>query len=482
MPSIKKNFAYNSILTVTNYIFPLITFPYVSRVLGVNNVGICSFATSVVQYCILFAMMGTMTVGIREISRAGSNKQLRSKVFSSLLTLNLLTTLISICVLLFSIEAIPKLKEHSELFYIGSAHILANSLLIEWLFKGLENFRYITIRAIVVKSIYVLAILCIVKNEDDYVKYFLLTVLTTIINASINLFYSRHFVNFSIRDINIVPYIRSYITFGSYQLLTSLYISFNVLYLGFVSNPVQVGYYTTANKLYSIIIGLFSAFTAVMMPRMSSLIAEGKIQEFKLLTEKSVDVLFAFSLPLIIITEACAPQIISILAGKGYEGAIIPMRIVMPLMLIIGYEQILIIQMLTPLKKDKAVLTNSAIGALTGVMFNILFVARLGCVGSAIVWISSEIAVLISAQYFVNKYVGFHLPYKSFLRRALYVTPLLVCSLFLSRLINNVYLSLLLISLIVLSSTFFLELKIICNDIVVSNFKHFLNRCGKLFH
>ena len=129
-----------------------------------------------------------------------------------------------------------------------------------------------------------------------------------------------------------------------------------------VSGEVEVGYFTTATKLFSILLALYTAFTGVLMPRMSNLIREGCWDEFKILLRKSIDILLFFSIPLIIFSIVFAPEIINMISGKGYEGAIVPMRLSMPLILIIGLEQILIIQTLMPLKEDKIILRNSIFG------------------------------------------------------------------------------------------------------------------------
>ena len=140
-----------------------------------------------------------------------------------------------------------------------------------------------------------------------------------------------------------------------------------------------------------------------MMPRMSSLVSEGRMDEFKRLLSKSVKVLFLVALPIMAVAMIFAPQIIDIVAGNGYEGAIAPMRIVMPLILIVGYEQILVIQVLMPLKEDTVILRNSMLGAIVGVVGNIILVPHYACVGSAIVWVISELVVLCSSQYYVSK-------------------------------------------------------------------------------
>lgn len=215
---------------------------------------------------------------------------------------------------------------------------------------------------------------------------------------------------------------------GFYMLLTSMYTTFNTAFLGFEGDPTEVGYYATATKLFTIILSLYTAFTTVMMPRMSLLLAEGKIEEFKSKLNTSNDLLMAFTLPLVIIGFIFAPEIIRIISGKGYEGSIVPMRIIMPLVFIIGYEQILVIQTLMPLKKDKAIFINSVIGAIVGIALNVILVPRYKSIGSSVVWLCSELSVFASAQYFVIKFTKITFPLKRlgyFL--SLSILPALIC-------------------------------------------------------
>lgn len=471
MSSIKKNVVYSSILTVSGYLFPLITFPYVTRVLGVNNIGICNFVDSIVQYFIYFSMMGITTIGIREIARVKGNKEELSKTFNNLLAINLTSTVIAILALLMGVLFVPQLQEHKSLFFIGAAKVLANTLLIEWLFKGLEDFKYITARSIIIRALYVVAVLLFVKEPDDYVMYFFLTSFMVVVNAFVNVIYSKKFVRFSFTGINLKTYLKSFFILGSYQLLTSMYTTFNVAYLGFATDTVEVGYYSTATKLFTIILSFYSAFTGVMMPRMSALLGEGRIDEFKRLTNKSVELLFAFVIPIILISEFCAPEIIRIVAGEGYEGSIMPMRIVMPLMLICGYEQILILQMLSPMKKDTAILRNSIIGASVALLSNIILVPLFASSGTAIVWVISEIAVMISAQYFVKKYIGYSMPVKAILIRLLYAIPIVFLSYLCIRHVHNGFISLAVISLISFMGWIGIEYYVLKNTLLRDNIK-----------
>lgn len=405
---LKKNIVYSSILTTSLYIFQFITYPYVSRVLGVTNIGICNFAQSVVVFATLFSTLGIITIGIRETAAAKGDKENLNRTFSGIFQINLLLTLAVIILYIVAIEILPQLTPYRKLLYIGIFQILFNTLTMEWLFKGLEDFKYITMRTIWVRIAYVIAIFLFIQDKDDYYLYFIITVGQYVLNGLINSIYSRKLVKFTWQPTSAIlkKYTTPILILGSQALLQTLYTSFNVVYLGFVSNDDQVGYYTTATKIQNIILGLYTSFTLVMMPRISAMLADNDMDNVKTMINKSFSILYAFAFPTIIISEIFAPEIISIIAGKGYEQAIPLLRIAMPLILIIGIEQILIVQLLLPLRADKMVFTNSLIGGSVGLIFNILLVGWLQSTGSVLVWFLSELAVFSSAYYFVHKLTG----------------------------------------------------------------------------
>ena len=146
--SIKRNVAYKFLLTVSTYIMGFITFPYISRVFGVEN-----FVDNTVNYFLLFATMGISLLGVREIATVKNSREECSKVFSSILGLNFVFTAATLAVYFVLVACVPKLSQYSQLFYIGSAKILFTSFLIEWFFTGIENFRYITLRSLLIKTL-----------------------------------------------------------------------------------------------------------------------------------------------------------------------------------------------------------------------------------------------------------------------------------------------------------------------------------------
>lgn len=392
--------SYSGILTTANYIFPLITYPYVSRVLGVANIGACNFVDSIINYFLILSALGIGTVGIREIAKNKGDKTNLQKTFSQLFTINTISTTIALVVLLIAMHTVPKLQENYDLMWIGVLKLVFNYLLIEWFFKGLEDFKYVTNRTILVRCLYVLSVFVFVRTTNDVSTYYFLTSTTIVVNAIINLVYARRFIQLRFCFSSLKEYSISVGLLGVYSILTSMYTTFNVAYLGFVSTDIQVGYYTTSTKIHTIILMAFTAVTGVMMPRMASILSEKKYGEYGRLIKKSVLILSVFAVPCVIVIEIFAPIIIRIIAGIGYEGAILPLRIIAPLVLIIGIEQILITQSLMPMGKDKAVLINSIFGAIVGLVANVILVPHLAAVGSAIVWTISELVVMLSALFF----------------------------------------------------------------------------------
>ena len=404
MPKITTNFIYNVALTLSTYLINLILFPYVSRVLGVDMVGRVGFVNETISYFSLFAMLGVTMVGIREIAACGNDRERRSQVFSSLMVFVGILTAVVTVVYLVAIFVMNRFLEDRTLFIIGTGSLLFTSLLIEWFYQGMEYFRYVTVRSLLVKLVYAVTVFLTVRRPEDYVLYFTLTVGTVIVNALINIGYSRRFVAFSFRNLNLRRYLRPVVSLGLYKVMISMYTTFNVIYLGFLSSNVEVGYYYSAKKLFYILLGLFSAFTSVMLPRMSTLVENRQEQEFHRKVGQMFDLVFAVALPLIVFLVIMAPQIIGLMSGPGYEGAILPMRIITPVLLLSSMAQIWVIQILMPLRKDRVILLSSVMGAFTGIVTNILFVGRLGAVGSAIVLLCSELAGnLYSFVYSIRK-------------------------------------------------------------------------------
>lgn len=409
--SLKKNFLYSSFLTLTNYIFPLLTFPYVSRVLGAESIGKYNFIDNIIQIFIIVSMLGISTVGVREIAQNRISQERLNKSFTALLIFNALSTLIAITLLSILLFTIPKFVDYRNLFIVGGLKLLSTFLLIDWFYRGLEDFKFITQRTLIVRILFVASVFIFIKNKEDYTLYYFLITISITINAIINLFYAKKYIQFDFDIQEIKRITKPILVLGIYSILAWLYNSFSTSFLGFISTDEQVGYYSTATKLYTIFLSFITAFTTVMLPRLSQLISQNQLDEFQHQINKSFNIILTLSIPFTVFAIFFASDIVHIIAGNGYKGAVIPMMIIMPLITIVSIEQILIIQILTPFKKDKEMMFCTTFGAIFGIIINILVVPNMLSIGAAICWLTSELVVMLCAIYFIMNRTPITIPF-----------------------------------------------------------------------
>ena len=437
-PSIKVNFIYKSALTVSLYLMSFISFPYIARVFGVERLGLVNFVDNVVNYFLLFATMGINVLGVREIAAAKGSPTELNRVFSSLLGINILFTIATLIIYYIVIAVIPQLEPYKSLLYIGAAKIIATPFLAEWFFTGIENFRYITLRSVAIRACYIVSIFIFIRTPDHYKLYWWMSVAVVVINAIVNISYLRkEEILFLWHEAINLRYMRSNLTLGAYAIMTSIYLTFNVIYLGLVTNNTQVGFYTTAFKLYSVILGFFTAFANVMLPRMSAIVAQNKTSRFRELIEKSFAAVATFSTPMILCTTTLAPQIIYALSGTGYQGAVLPMQIIMPAIALVGLSQVMTLQVLMPLKREGVLLAVSIVGATVSLIANILIVKRLECIGSAIVLLTAEVIVTAIYAIYTRKKFGIQIPAILFTKEAILCAPSVAICAITARSIEN---------------------------------------------
>ncbi len=470
MQSLKKNFIYNAILTMSGYIFPLMVYPYVSRVLGVANIGACNFVDSIVEYFTILSMMGMNTIGIREIAKCKNDQQKLDNVFSQLFSLNTLTTITAIIILIIATNIVPKFAPYKDLLYIGVGKLFFNYMLINWFFQGLENFKYIAARTIFVKILFVISVFLFVKTETDVKLYYFLVALTWAGNGIINFIYAKKYVSFNFTLKINKAIIGSFFILGVYWFMNSMYTTLNVAFLGFATNDIEVGYYTTANKLLTVIMTMFTALTSVMVPRVSVALKSNDNSEAKALIRKAINALMLFAIPLIFFVFPFSQELIYLMSGKGYEGATTPLQIMTPLFFLVGYDQIIVLQTLLPMGKDKDILRNSILAASVGIILNIFLTLNFGKNGSAIVLILAELSVLLSSQFCVTKYLGLKIPFKLIIKHIIGFSPIIIICYVIKYFINSYVISLI-VSASIICCYIFLAGRFILKNSILTNLK-----------
>lgn len=402
--SLKVNFIMNVVLTAASFIFPLITFPYVSRILLPAGTGKVAFVTSVITYFSMAAMLGIPTYGIRICAQVRDNKKRLSATVHEIFFINLIMTLLLYGVLLMCLLFIPTFRQERLLYLILSSTMLFNLIGMEWLYKALEEYKYITVRSIIFKFISVFLIVILVKTQTDYRIYGAITIFASTGSNIMNFINARKYISFKYcGPYNYRQHIKPIFTFFSLSVAATVYTNMDTVLLGFIKGDAAVGYYNSALKIKNILIAFITSLSSVLLPR-SSYYAEKKLMtEFTALSQKAIRFVIAASLPLCIFFILVAKESIVFLSGIAFIPAIRPTQILMPTIIMIGLTNIIGIQYLVPLGKEKFVLYSTIVGAIIDIIINIILIPRIGVSGAAISTLTAEFSVLLVQLFFIRK-------------------------------------------------------------------------------
>ncbi len=401
--SIKLNFIMNAILTMSSFIFPLISFPYVSRVLLPVGTGKVSFATSLISYFSMIAQLGIPTYGIRACAKVRDNREELTRTAQELLIINLVMDVISYSILATALIFIPRLHEDRTLYIVVSFTIILTSIGMEWLYKALEQYTYITIRSIIFKFIALIAMFLLIHSEKDYVLYGGISIFAASASNIFNFINVHKYIDLKpVGNYNFKQHIKPVLVFFAMSCATTIYTHMDTVMLGFMTTDEEVGYYHAATRIKSILVSIVTSLGTVLLPRASYYIEQNKIYEFRRITSKALNFVFIIAAPLMIYFILFAKQGIYFLSGIAYTGAILPMQIIMPTLLFIGITNILGIQILVPLDRERVVLYSEITGAVVNVIINSLLIPHMASAGAAIGTVAAEFAVLV-VQYYALK-------------------------------------------------------------------------------
>lgn len=410
--SIKKNFVFNLINTVSALVFPLITFPYASRILMADGIGQVQFFQSIINYVVLLTSIGIPLYGIKEIARARDNKEELSRTTIELVTLSVILSLVGYIIVAILCLTVGKVQENIPLFLILSSTILITSIGCPWFYSGIEDFKYITVVGILVKTLCAIFLFCIVKTRDDLLLYGAYTVAGSIGSYLINFVRLRKYISLegiSLKDLNIWRHIKPAAAIFLFNIVTSIYINLDTVMLGFLSNSTAVGYYTGATKISHILVVLVTSLGAVLLPRSSNLLKNGKTDEFYALSAKSYNFISLMTFPILGGVLVLAPSIILLFCGSGFVPSITTLRIIAPIIVFIGISNLVGLQMLYPLGKIKLVTISTCIGATVNLTLNLILIPLLAQNGAAVATVIAELSVAIAQLLMVRKLIPFSL-------------------------------------------------------------------------
>lgn len=401
--SIGKNFFMNALLALSGVVFPLVSFRYASRILYPAGIGKVSFATSVIAYFAIFAQLGIPTYGIRACAKARDNKEQLTKTVHELLGISLVMDLISYALLAVAVLMIPRLREEKLLFGIISCTIFLNSIGMEWLYKGLEEYSYITIRSIIFKAVALIMLFLLIKSRSDYVLYGIISIFASSASNMLNLIHARKYISFHRpQNCDWKKHLRPVLIFFGMACAATIYTNLDSVMLGFMTTDADVGYYNAAIKIKTVLVSMITALGVVLLPRSSYYVEKGEMDEFRRISQKALSFTLLCAPPIAIYFILFAKESIQLLSGDAFLPSVFPMQILVPTILLIGLTNLLGIQILVPLGKEKTVLISEIAGAIVDLILNIMLIPQLQATGAAIGTLVAE-AVVFVIQYYKLK-------------------------------------------------------------------------------
>lgn len=406
--SVKVNYILNLINTGTQMLFPLITFPYVCRVIEADGIGQINFFQSIVSYISLFTCLGIPMYAIREIARDRSDVVQMNQTAMEILLLHSMLTLVGYAIVAILCLTVPQIQVNIPLFLILSLTIFFTAIGCEWFYKGIEDFKYITIRGLIIKTVSVVLLFIFVKSKTDLLYYGCYTVFGVLGGNIFNFFRLRKYIhreNIIFSELHIKRHVKPVLKVFSFSVVTSIYLQLNTVLLGFLKNALAVGYFAAATKVMQMLLMMSSCLGSVMMPRASHLIAENKEDEFNRLIQKSYDFTLAIALPMTIGLIFCAPSLITALCGVKFEHSILPSQIIAPIILMVAISNVFGIQVLFPKGKINIVTFCCGIGAVADLILNLCLIPFFSYIGTSIAYLGAEVATTVSMYFIGRKYI-----------------------------------------------------------------------------
>jgi len=416
--SVKVNYIFNLINTVSGLLFPLITFPYASRVMMADGIGHVNFYSSIIGYISLLSCLGIPMYAIREIAKVRDDEALRDKTAVEILLLHTMLTILGYVGVAIIAATVAEVQVDIPLFLILSLTIFFTAIGCEWFYQGVEDFKYITIRGLIVKIISVILLFVLVKTKDDLYLYAGYTVFGVLGGNIFNFFRLRKYISFkrlNFKELRPLRHLLPALHIFALNLVISIYVQLNTIMLGFLSGDTSVGLFTASNKISHMLLSVGGALGTAMLPRMSNLAANNDKTKFQQMYRKSMRFIVGLNIPMTIGLIITAPILIPMFAGETYGGAVLTLQLLAPTVLIIGMSGVEGIQTLYPLGKVNLVILATGIGAVVNFALNLWLIPLYAQNGAAISTTIAEIFVTASMLIIARKYVSYRFRSHSYL-------------------------------------------------------------------
>jgi O-antigen/teichoic acid export membrane protein len=419
MSGLRKNIAFNALLSLSQILFPLVTFPYASRILGPSGMGAVSFADNFITYFLIFSALGIPLYGVREIAKVKNDQIALGRVFSELIVIHFITSIISVGILLIICFSSHKLLADFELYQIGMGILLGNVFIAEWFFQGIEKFQYIAVRTVLIRLFTIALLFLLVQSPADKNSYYALNLVATVIAAMVNSYAVSKHASISFKNLSLKRHFKPLLVIFSNSIITTIYLVFDTIILGFLTNDVHVGYYAASMRISKISLALIGVLSAVLLPRLTVAFREGHLDEARSLLEKSISFVVFLSIPIAIGTFCLSTEIIALFAGVKYLPAVSSLQILCFIVCFVGMAQVFAHQILLPLHQEKKILYASLCGVIVSLVLNFTLIPLFQQNGAAMSSVITEATVTVVLFYFSVKLFRLKFPVVQLLQAVL---------------------------------------------------------------
>lgn len=399
--NIFKNFLYNTVYQVLLILLPLVTMPYISRVLGPDGLGKYAYTNSIISYFVLFGGLGISVYGSRQIAYVQNFKSKRSAIFWNITIIKIITTIISICVLILFLLISHKYK---ILIIAQSFTLIATFFDVSWYFVGVEDFKKIIVRNIIVKLTSLALVFTMVKSKEDIIIYALIISFSNLIsNITLIPFLKKQIYFLKFYQVNIFPHVIPIILLFVPQFTSQIYLVLNKTMLGKMDSITAVGFFNSSDTIIRLALTIVTSLSSVLMPRISSLIMQGNNKSISVYMDKSFQFINFLAFPIVAGLAAIAPKFIPLFLGEGFETVIDLLIMESPIILFISWSVAITNQYLIPSCLNKEYLWSTFLGAVVNILLNVVLIPFHGVYGAMISTIFSEMIVTIYLFYSIRK-------------------------------------------------------------------------------
>ncbi len=414
MSSTKKNFLYNSAYQLFIMLLPLITTPYIARVLGADGIGVYSYNHTIAQYFMIFIMLGLNNYGNRKVAQTRDNRKSLSKTFWTIYAMQIAAGVGVLSI--YSVYCIFAAKNRHIACIMG-LFVLSSCLDINWLYFGLEKFKYTTLRSFAIKLLSTLSIFTFVKQAEDVALYCLIYSGAALVSQVVLWIDVRKVVDWHkpiVKDVivHVKPNMYLFIT----VIAVSLFKYMDKIMLGMFAGMQELGFYESSEKIIVIPTAFITALGTVMLPRMTNIIATRNKYDDQMLFRSMLFAMF-FSSACCFGIMGISKEFVPLYYGGGYDICILLNIVLLPSCLFLAFANVIRTQYLLPKQMDKIYVGSAIVGAAVNLIFNLLLIPIWGCVGAAVGTLFAEFAVCmyqvipVRKKLPIKKYIANSLPF-----------------------------------------------------------------------